>query len=91
MHTTFSSSPAEFVMVLSFFYWAITIVVNVCFAVAVMWDANALPGARKPIFVGPGIWFLGTLLGGIFVAAAYWVMHHSRLNDAVPMGRTDAP
>ena len=52
-------------------------VVHVSFAVAVFLDARRLP--RKPILVLSVVWALATLLGGLFVAAVYWVIHHSRL------------
>ena len=58
-------------------------VVHVSFAVAVFLNARRLP--RKPILVLPIVWALATLLGGVFVAAVYWVMHHSRLNPLVPL------
>ena len=61
----------------------IVIVVNIAFAVAVFRDAARLLGSRKPIFVGRLIWFLATLVGGVFVAGIYWIMHHSRLNESV--------
>lgn len=63
----------------------ITLIVHIGFAVAVFRDATYLRAPRKPIFVGRIIWFLGTLVGGVFVAAIYWVMHHSRLNQSVPV------
>lgn len=59
----------------------IVVLVHVFFAVAVFKDAKKLP--RKPIFESPLIWFLATLLGGVFAAAIYWLMHHSRLNQWV--------
>ncbi len=62
----------------------IALIVHITFAIAVFRDATNLPADRKPIFVGPMIWFLGALVGGVFVAAIYWVMHHSRLNQAIP-------
>ena len=62
----------------------IVIVVNIGFAVAVFQDATYLRDPRKPIFVGRIIWFLATLIGGVFVVGIYWVMHHSRLNQSVP-------
>ena len=61
----------------------IIIVVHISFAVAIFRDATNLPAPRKPIFVGRTIWLLATLVGGIFVATIYWVMHHSRLNSSV--------
>ena len=63
----------------------ITLIVHIAFAIALFRDATNLPADRKPIFVGPMIWFLGALVGGMFVAAIYWVMHHSRLNQSIPV------
>ena len=62
----------------------IVTIVHIAFAVAVFRDATYLPSRRKPIFVGRIIWFLATLIGGVFVVGIYWVMHHSRLNQSVP-------
>ena len=62
----------------------IVIVVHISFAVAIFRDATNLSALRKPIFVGPIIWLLAALVGGIFVATIYWLMHHSRLNQSVP-------
>lgn len=59
----------------------IVIVLHIFFAVAVFGDAKKLQ--RKPIFESPFIWFLATLLGGVFAAGIYWLMHHSRLNQSV--------
>ena len=64
--------------------WAVTALIHVCFALAVFGSANRLPSGRRPIFVGPAIWSLATLFGGVTVAAIYWAMHHSRLNHSVP-------
>ncbi len=79
--------PGEFaapMLVMMIAFWAITIIVHICFSVAVSEDARNLPDGREPIFVGPGMWCLATLFGGVFVAAIYWAMHHSRLNPTVP-------
>ena len=68
----------------------ITFIVHLCFAVAIFRDATYLRDPRNlraprtPIFVGPIIWFLATLIGGVFVAGSYWIMHHSRLNQLAP-------
>lgn len=61
-------------------------IVHVCFALAVYKNASGplRRALRKPIFVGPFVWALATLLGGVFVAAIYWGMHYSRLNTTVP-------
>lgn len=79
--------PPEMMICLALGVWVMTLIINICFAFAVYEDASKLPGRRKPIFVSPGIWFLATLYGGVFVAAAYWAMHHSRLSGAVPVAQ----
>jgi hypothetical protein len=56
-------------------------IVNLSFAVGVLIDADELKlFRRKPRFVGTTVWALATLLGGVFVAATYWLIHHSTLN-----------
>ena len=61
----------------------VSIVIQVAFAIAVFADAGRLPNARRTVFVGPVIWFLATLFGGVFTAAMYWIMHHSMLCSSV--------
>ena len=63
----------------------IVAIVHIAFAIVVFRDAIYLRDPRKPIFVGRIIWFLATLIGGVFVAGSYWIMHHSRLNQSVPV------
>lgn len=60
----------------------LTVLVNILFALAVYRDAKRL---RVRIFVGPGIWCLATLIGGVVPATLYWALHHSRLNQDVPI------
>ena len=69
--------------------FVITAVVHLGFAIAVFRDATYLADPRKPIFVGRIIWFLATLVGGVFVAAICWVIHHSRLNKSIPVTPTE--
>jgi hypothetical protein len=59
----------------------LTLVVHVAFAGAVWSDANELQqGGKGPALVGPIIWTLATLVGGLVSAGIYWVMHHSTLS-----------
>ncbi|MDE0184296.1 MAG: hypothetical protein OXP71_02430 [Candidatus Poribacteria bacterium] len=55
----------------------LSIIVHVCFAVAVFCDAKRLP--EKPVLVWPIIWSFAILAGGVLVVFFYWVIHHSRL------------
>src|SRR5205807_2243014 len=70
--------------------WIVTAIVHVGFAVAVLADAGSMPHKlrREPFLVGGVMWALATLLGGVFVAAVYWLVHHSTL---CPSQRTDTP
>ena len=60
--------------------------VHIVFAVAVYRDATQLNRSQALIIagVGPVIWCLATLIGGVITAGIYWAMHHSRLNPAIP-------
>ena len=56
------------------------IIVHIIFAWVVYKDADKFADRRSTIFVGPEMWFLATLVGGVITAGIYWAMHHSRLN-----------
>ena len=75
-------------------FWGIVvavlgILVNIVFAIAVYRDAVRLDRTRTLIIVGPAIWGIATLFGGVVTAAIYWAMHHSRLNPDVPIASTE--
>ena len=82
-------SEQSIMTLVMFAFWGVRIVVHICFALAVLTDAGRLSGGREPILVGPAIWFLATLFGGVITAIIYWGMHHSRLNESVPMSRVE--
>ena len=80
-----------------FAIWILTAIVHISFALAVLQDSQNLWRFvhRKTFFVGGGIWALATLLGGVFVAALYWLIHHSSLrpqpNGVSPEAQTKQP
>ena len=61
----------------------LTVLVHIVFANAVYEDAKRLRNQTRghPILVGPTMWFLATLVGGVITAGIYWAMHHSRLSQ----------
>lgn len=72
--------------------WILTALVHIAFAVAVLNDAQMLWDhlRRKTFFVGGPLWALATLLGGVFVAAIYWLIHHSTLRPQQPSSESQA-
>ena len=65
----------------------LTILVHIVFAVAVYQDAKRL---QTLTFLGPVLWCVVTLVGGVITAGIYWVMHHSLLNPAIVADSTDS-
>ena len=62
------------------FMTAVNIIIHIIFAGGVARDAGRLTDVKqKPILVSGITWAFATLLGGVFVAALYWLIHHSKL------------
>lgn len=58
----------------------INALIHMFFAGAVARDSGELvKRGQKTILVSGLIWAFSTLIGGVFVAAIYWVIHHSKL------------
>jgi len=58
----------------------LTVIIHILFASAIAKDAGNLNKVgQKPILVSGITWAFATLLGGVFVAAIYWFIHHSKL------------
>jgi len=69
---------------LKFLFGALVIlaasIINIVFAIAVKQDADRLIRRSGCLFlVGPGLWALATLFGGVTVVALYWAVHYSTL------------
>jgi hypothetical protein len=56
-------------------------IVHVGFALNVLKDGDQIRAkGSQPLLAAPVLWCLATLLGGVFVAAIYWVVNHSTLS-----------
>lgn len=58
-------------------YYILMAIVHLAFAAAVAKDAGRLVHSRgSTILVGPVMWSFATIIGGVWVAAIFWLMHH---------------
>ncbi|QDT47826.1 hypothetical protein Pan258_18640 [Symmachiella dynata] len=69
----------------------LTFLVHFAFAVGVLVDAGKQEKESRLYFVTEWVWFMTTLLGGVFVATAYWIMHHSQLCPAMHTTEAEQP
>lgn len=58
----------------------INVVLHLVFASAVAKDAGQLTKLGRPTYLVSGVvWAFATLVGGVLIAVAYWLMHYSTL------------
>lgn len=55
-------------------------ILHLIFASAVARDSGNLSRlGQRPVLVSGATWAFATLIGGVFVAALYWILHYSTL------------
>ena len=87
----------EYIPSVIFIFWGTVIIlliamVHVVFAFGVYSDALRLRRSiHNTILVSPRMWLFATVIGGVLVAAIYWILHHSTLNPSksIPIKQTD--
>lgn len=71
---------SELIVGYGFFPIVGSILVHFAFSAAVFNDAQRLQKDYDSlVFVNSWLWSLAVLVGGVFVALAYWVIHHSTI------------
>ena len=83
-------APISFLVFIAF--WIATVIIHIMFAIAVYRDAVFLNlKGTGTVFASPFIWCLSVLIGGVFLAAIYWVIHHSEFRRTEPVSGNPGP
>jgi hypothetical protein len=73
----------QFSVQIQTFYYLILLIsgtLHFIFAGAVARDAgNLYRIGQRPVLVSAPTWAFATLIGGVFTATIYWILHHSTL------------
>jgi hypothetical protein len=76
----------EFTHTLEQLIFFLSALMHVLFAGGVAKDCGRLSQrGLHPILVSPSTWAFTTLLGGVWVAGLYWLLHHSTLTRCFPI------
>jgi hypothetical protein len=80
MNIEFLNQFPQFWVTFSLMVGGLTVIIHVLFAAGVARDAGIqLRNEISTELVSPMVWAIATLLGGVFVATVYWLIHHSTL------------
>ncbi len=80
MNFNFTNLPSEYAQLLAYFtgasylFW---VLIHIIFAIAVFSDAKK----RETFLVGPFLWGLVTLFGGVLFAGVYWVVNRLSIRE----------
>ena len=89
MNFNFGPQSAGIIQLVAVAFFLTTAIIHIMFAIGVFQSASKLGRNRGVHFVPEFVWMLATLLGGVFVATAFWVIHHSNLNSEVSRAESD--
>lgn len=68
----------------------VNVFLHIVFAGAVAKDGGRLQKmGQRTLLVSPYIWAFAVLVGGVFTAVVYWLMHHSTLTRLISTSPTN--
>ena len=89
MNFNFGPEWAETIQIVFVAFFVLTAIIHIMFAIGVFHSASKLVRNRVLHFVPEVVWMIATLFGGVFVATAFWAIHHSNLNPEVSRTERD--
>ena len=83
-------APIGILVVIAF--WIAIVIIHIMFAIAVYRDAASLHHiGYGTVFARPFVWCLLELIGGVFLAGIYWVIHHSNFRRTESISGNPGP